>query len=183
MDVILITSLALALLIAVVTDLRSRTIPNALVIAGVVGALGSAAFADPFGRGTAILSALLGVLVGGGVLLPLYLVRGCGAGDVKLMAMVGTFVGPSLALQAGLYTFLTGGLLGLLFMSRRATRERTARNLRSMVASPGLGIALGDSRTRPIDRTAARLPYAVAIAAGTALALVWPLWPTVSPQA
>ena len=57
---------------------------------------------------------LAGLALGLLLLLPLYLLGACGAGDVKLMAMTGAFLGPQDALGAILMTFLAGGLLAAL---------------------------------------------------------------------
>ena len=80
------------LLIAAVSDYRTRRIPNELVLAGAAaGLLGNTLFStlplDGF------VTALQGLATGLAAFLPLYLLRLMGAGDVKLMAMVGAFLG------------------------------------------------------------------------------------------
>jgi prepilin peptidase CpaA len=171
-------ALAALLLTAVVTDLRSRRIPNRLVFTGIALAAvphtaavltGAAPLAGPTWW-----SPFAGLLTGGLALLPLYLVRACGAGDVKLMAMVGAFIGAPTALRAVLFTLLAGGVLSLMFMLHRRVAIQAIANLRFMVGDwllrargTGQGIALA-----PLATTAARLPYAVAITAGTLIALL-----------
>jgi hypothetical protein len=54
-----------------------------------------------------------GVVVGFLILIPLYALGGMGAGDVKLLAAAGSFLGPWGALLAGIFTLLAGGALGL----------------------------------------------------------------------
>ena len=166
--------LAALLLAAVATDLRSRRIPNLLVIDGIVIAHAAHAAAlftgtDPV-AGPAWWSPLAGVAIGFAALLPLYLKGACGAGDVKLMAMVGAFVGAKTVLVATICTLLAGGLLALLFMLGRGVAAHTLNNLRVMFLARGARSA--SSRATPLDRTAARLPYAVAIAMGTCAALL-----------
>ena len=172
--------LAALLLAALVTDLRSRRIPNSLVLAGLTLALGghALAFAHPALplAGAAWWAPLAGLATGFALLLPLYLLRAMGAGDVKLMAMVGSFIGPGSAATAVLYTLLAGGLLSLAFMCGRSVAAQTFANLRFLLtdwavrASGGQGV-----RLLPLQTTAVRLPYALAIAVGTAAALLWPL--------
>lgn len=169
--------LASLLLTAVVTDLRSRRIPNSLVIAGVVMALAVHALARLAGgdslAGPAWWSPLAGLGVGLAMLMPLHLMRGCGAGDVKLMAMVGAFVGAQTAIAATLYTLLAGGALSVLFMLSRGVAQQTLANMRSLLLDRTVrGSAV---RLAPLEHTAARLPYGVAISLGTGAALLWPL--------
>jgi hypothetical protein len=93
------------LALAVWTDLKSRRIPNALVAMGLCLALASVSM----GWGSVSLSqCLLGALTGLVLFLPLYLFGAVGAGDAKLMAAVGAFVGPYAVLWAAVYTALFG---------------------------------------------------------------------------
>src|SRR5437867_3546861 len=112
-----LAGLATLLALAVVSDLRSRRIPNELVLTGLLLALGQHAAMLLAGQaplaGEHAWSPLAGALAGGAALLPLYLLRASGAGDVKLMATVGAFVGAAAALTAALYTLLAGGVLEL----------------------------------------------------------------------
>ena len=174
--------LAALLIAAVVTDLRSRRVPNRLVLSGI--GLAVATHVVAFGTGAPALagpawwSPLAGLATGFALLMPLHLLRATGAGDVKLMAMVGAFIGASATVSATLYTLLAGGALSLLFMLGRGVAAQTIANVRFMLtdlahrAQSGGGIRLA-----PLQTTAARLPYAVAIALGTGAALLWPLWP------
>jgi prepilin peptidase CpaA len=166
----------LAVLAAAVTyDVSSRRIPNRLVLAGVAAALALHAGASLAGEaamaGQHPWSPLSGMLVGAATLLPMYALRACAAGDVKLMAVVGAFLGAPTALMAGFGTYLAGGLLSLAFLLRRGVAANTASNLRAMLRPGAVPAAVG------VERTAARLPYAVAIAAGTVGALLLRLNP------
>jgi prepilin peptidase CpaA len=177
-----VAALALAALLlgAVVTDLRSRRIPNRLILTGLtlaamVHATGLMTGAPPL-AGNAWWSPLAGLLVGGVALMPLYVLRACGAGDVKLMAMAGAFLGAPAALRAVLFTLLAGGLLSIVFMLGRGVAAQAWTNLRFLltdwllrVRGGGQSIALA-----PLPTTAARLPYGLAISAGALLALLSP---------
>ena len=172
--------LAALLAIAVVSDLRSRRIPNALVLAGIGLAIAIEAIA--LGTGTVPLagrdwwSPLAGLATGFVLLMPLHLLRAMGAGDVKLMAMVGSFVGAPTVLATTLYTLLAGGLLSLIFMLRRGVAAQTLANVRFMLIDWAHRAGTGQgARLAPLQTTAARLPYAAAIALGTAASLLWPL--------
>ena len=172
-------TLLLALCLAVVTDLRSRRIPNKLVLAGILFAVavhGTAMLANLESlAGDHAWSPLTGGLTGFAALLPLYFVRACGAGDVKLMAMVGAFVGAKTVLLAALYTLLAGGLLSLVFMLFRGVAAQTLANVRFLLTDWMMKLRTGQgAQLEPLAVTAARLPYAVAIALGTLAALLWP---------
>lgn len=168
---ILTTALPLLFLAgAVITDLRARIIPNALVLAG---ALSGVLLAALHPEGIGFLRALGGLALGLAIFLPLYLLRAMGAGDVKLMAVAGGFLGPAAIAEAALWVLLTGGALALVFALRRGVARRMAANLREMLFSAAASVqirSLPDFSAGP--QTAARLPYAVAIALGVAAFLL-----------
>ena len=182
LPVIIVTHTLLVALLAaaVLVDLRSRRIPNRLVLSGI--ALAFIAHAVALITGSVPLAGpdwwapLAGLLGGFTLLMPLYLLRATGAGDVKLMAMVGAFVGAPAVLGATLYTLLAGGLLALVFMLGRGVAAQTLANVRFLLTDWALRLSTGQgARLAPLQTTAARLPYAVAIALGTGAALLWPL--------
>jgi prepilin peptidase CpaA len=167
---------------AVVFDLGSRRIPNRLVLAGIGLALAlhavATAFAIPALAGRQWWAPLAGCVTGLAVLMPLHLLHAMGAGDVKLMAMVGSFIGAPAVLGAALCTLVAGGLLSLVFMLGRGVAAQTLANVRFLLTGWMLRAGSGQGvRLEPLQATAARLPYAVAIALGTAASLLWqPAW-------
>jgi prepilin peptidase CpaA len=166
--------LSLLLAFACLTDLRERRIRNVMVLAGLAVAVTGQLLppllaADGMGAVRALGHALAGAATGLAVFLPLYLLRAVGAGDVKLLAMVGAFLGAEATLQAGLYSAIAGGLLSLIFLCRPSVARRVGANLRAMASSVwgvlrGLPVQAGAT---PLQRSAVRIPYALAIAAGT----------------
>jgi prepilin peptidase CpaA len=165
------------LTVAVITDLRSRRIPNTLVMTGTllafaIHALSLVAKVPPL-AGSHWWAPLAGLAVGLTVLMPLYMLRALGAGDVKLLAMVGAFVGAPTAWTASLYTLMAGGLLSLTMMLGRGVAARTLTNTRFLLTDWVLRLRTGrGAALAPLETTAARLPYAVAISAGTVMALL-----------
>jgi prepilin peptidase CpaA len=110
-----------------------------------------------------------GVLVGLGLFLPLYLLRAMGAGDVKLLAMVGAFLGPTDTFRVALATMIIGGAMAIVFVVLKGTVGRLAQNLRSLFQVGLLDVLVGrapDLQLAP-SLSAGRLPYGVAISAGT----------------
>jgi prepilin peptidase CpaA len=175
--------LALLLAVAVWYDVRSRRIPNALVLSGAVLALamhtvlpaGFGFASSPMG-GVGFLKSLAGLAVGLASLLPLYALRAMGAGDVKLMAMVGTFLGPIDTLGAVIAALIAGAALAVAVGLMTGVLSRAARNVRLIVYSIYARLsAAGGPVFDPSTDTAAKVPYAIAIAVGTGsfLALKW----------
>lgn len=159
------------LLAAVFADMASRKIPNRLVLAGMVVGLLVQAFL-PGGDG--FLSALKGLLFGFGLFLPLYLLRVMGAGDVKLMAMVGCFTGSPAIFGVMLCTLLAGGVLSLVFSLRMKAFRQMLGNVKFMIFMRFMKAAGGGlASTHDMAGSVGTLPYAMAIAMGTAGYLVW----------
>jgi len=169
------------LLAAVVTDIRWRRIPNWLVGSGMLCGLALQA-AAPAGMGLfhfwwgglGIGTALLGLLAGLALFLPLYLLRILGAGDVKLLAMVGVWVGPRLVIGTALLALLAGGLLAVAMMLGTRTSRRVLGNVRVLLTTALVGAQAG--KPVPMDvamTTGVRIPYAVAIAAGAIAQIAW----------
>ena len=83
--------MALALAFAAcIFDLRTRRIPNALTLGGAVGAC---VYALAFHGVRGLTMSLAGWAAGLAIFLPFFLLRGLGAGDVKLMACLGAWLG------------------------------------------------------------------------------------------
>ena len=167
---------------AVVHDVRARRIPNAVVFPGMLAALalhallpaGAGLFgAQPGGLGLA--SALGGLGLGLAVLMPLYVLRLMGAGDVKLLAMVGAFVGAGQILAVGLCTLMAGGVLALVFAAWQRKLRALVGNAGRMALHGGLSALAGDLNgfVAAPDAASGRLPYAIAIATASAGCALW----------
>lgn len=101
---------------AVASDLLSRRVPNILVL--LMLAFGVALhLATAPSAGSALTASLGGAGVGLVILLPFYAFGGMGAGDVKLLAATGSFLGPQGALVAGICTLAAGAVLGLIVIA------------------------------------------------------------------
>jgi prepilin peptidase CpaA len=160
--------LLLLVSIAAVNDLATRRIPNRLLLAGLGCALLLHLLSsDP---GTSLLTALGGMGVGLGVFLPLYLVRGMAAGDVKMMAVVGAFTGPGAAFEIAVLSWCAGGAMGLLLVLARGRLGQALCNVGRILRGamiPGVGFAAPTKET-----SVGSMPYGVAIAVGTVVFLV-----------
>ncbi len=115
----------------------------------------------------ATLDGMAAGLIGGGVFFLFFLVRGMGAGDVKLMAAVGVWSGLRHLAVVMLASALAGGILALGYMLIRRKGFRTLKNLGQLFRHH---LASGFSPHPEINLQnpqAIRIPYALAIAAGT----------------
>lgn len=159
---------------AVWHDVRSRRIPNGLVFGGAVLAMLLHALLAPAGGGLGTLDALAAMALGLGLLLPMYMLRALGAGDVKLMAMVGAFVGPQQVLSATLLTLLAGGVLAALVAASQGVLRQTLLNSYCMLLHSVMrGMGGGNARLDAPPAATGKLPYAIAIAAGTIFSFFW----------
>ncbi|MDC7706762.1 A24 family peptidase [Vogesella indigofera] len=159
------------LLAAVFADIATRKIPNRLVFFGMIIGFLAQAFL-PGGDG--LLSAFKGLLFGFGLFLPLYLLRVMGAGDVKLMAMVGCFSGSPAIFGVVLCTLLAGGVLSLIFSLKMKAFRQMLNNVKFMIFIKSIRTAGGGlASTDDMVGSVGTLPYAMAIAIGTAGYLVW----------
>jgi prepilin peptidase CpaA len=155
--------------IACATDLRSGRIPNVLTWGSAAGALMFHAFVE---RGDGFWLAGGGWLAGVALLVVPFALRGLGAGDVKLLAALGAWVGPHDILRTFLYTGVAGGILALGLAWRRGYVRQAAANIWLLFAHWAV------NGPRPLDEVSLassggpRLAYAVPILGG----LVVMLW-------
>ncbi|WP_343586391.1 prepilin peptidase [Herbaspirillum sp.] len=167
-DVRIVVLFAL-LLAAAVTDYRSYRIPNALTLYGALFALACNTFtaAAPW---SALGWSAAGLAVGFFMLLPFYAIGVMGAGDVKLMAMAGAFIGLPGILYASVGTFITGGLLALAIILWRRVFTRTLGNIRMMFQAVAFSALAGIRPDLRIEtrKSVGKLPYGISIGLGTA---------------
>jgi prepilin peptidase CpaA len=156
---------------AALFDLRLRRIPNWLNLGGVILGL---CFNTYIWAGRGAMDSSLGLLLALAIYIPLYALRGMGAGDVKLMAAIGAIAGPGNWLTIFLSTALLGGAVSVLLVLRRRRLQETLRNISSIVHSLL-------RRRAPVDacpqldirsQNALKLPHGAVIAAGVLVFLL-----------
>jgi prepilin peptidase CpaA len=151
-----------------VYDVRSRRIPNFITLPAMVfGLMLHAAL----GGWQQLATAGAGGLICGLVFFVFYLAGGMGGGDVKLITAAGCIAGLPLIGHLLLWTALAGGVMAIGLALYRRKLVTTLRNLcvivvhhRIMGLTPHGQFNLSNERTL-------RLPYALAITAGSALTL------------
>lgn len=166
-------STAIVVVVAIITDLRSRRIPNVLTFTAFGIALAvRLIFQGWLGLGIA----LSGAVVAPGVLLLLHMGRGLGMGDVKLAMAVGAFVGPTLAVISMLAAAIIGGVLAIALLMRRGQLMSEFFSLCLI----GLPFVKARKHSAPVDSTPATaaltMPYGVAIGIGSLATLVVYTW-------
>ena len=168
--------LVLLVIAASFFDIRKHRIPNWLTLAGVVLAVGLNSFLFEM---AGLWYSLKGLGLAFAVYFGLYLLRGMGAGDVKLMAAVGAAVGPYNWLGILFLTALTGGVAALVLAGSKGRLRKTFSNMSLLLLSLRQGRApYRDNPELDVQNDLAlRLPHGVVIAAGTlaflVAALIW----------
>jgi prepilin peptidase CpaA len=155
--------LASALVTAVVSDVRTRRIPNWLTGSLAVAGLGMALA----GRGLTPGQAALGLVAGLLLMMPSHLIGATGAGDVKLMGAVGAVMGPEQVLRAFVFSAVAGGVFAVIIASRRGRLGATLRGTRQLIAAPVASRQVIEAPGR-----ANRFAYGPAIAVGAFAALM-----------
>ena len=138
------------MMIACITDFLYRKIPNILLIpAALYGVLISVL---GLSRNN-LIDAVLGLLVGLLIFSIPYYKSWIGAGDVKLIGVIGIYLGPGLTIISSIYAMLAGGLLAVIYAVYQAQVKESFRNVIHLRLSSH------------------QIPYAVAISLGTCSAL------------
>jgi leader peptidase (prepilin peptidase)/N-methyltransferase len=112
---------ACAMVVLFAIDLEHHLLPNVITLPGIAVGLIASAVLPP-----GIVDALIGVLIGGGVL---WLIgeayfrysgqEGMGGGDVKMLAMIGAFLGWKLVLVTLVLSSVLGSVIGLMVIAAR----------------------------------------------------------------
>jgi prepilin peptidase CpaA len=155
-------ALASGALIATVIDVKTRRIPNIVTMTMAGIGLGLAASGV---SGFSLGAAFLGLLVGLGLMLPGYALGATGAGDVKLMAAVGTLVGPWIVVKAFLFTGIAGGIIAVLVALKRRRLAMTVAGTARLIAAPS-----GAREELTMAPSSSRFAYGPAIAIGSVIA-------------
>ncbi|HEY6211493.1 MAG TPA: A24 family peptidase [Vicinamibacterales bacterium] len=142
---------------AAAIDLRSRRVPNTVTLGVAIVGL---TLATVHVTGIGIGGALAGLAVGLLLMLPGHVIGATGAGDVKLLAALGTLLGPTRTAVAFVYTAIAGGALALAIAIARRRTARTIARAIAVVHSPD---TVADIE-RPTEDN--RFAYAPAIAIG-----------------
>ena len=160
--------LFLVLGMAIASDLRWRRIPNWLTGPSILVGLGLHTVMNQL---TGFVFSLEGAALGLGLFVILYLCGWMGAGDVKLYAAVGSFLGPVQTLSAAMAIALVGGLLALVVLGFHQGWRRMGLWLWSYIQA--IVLTRSVQGVTPGQGAALKVPYAVAIGLGTIGSYWW----------
>ena len=130
-----VTTIAVSIcsLAAAAIDLRTRRVPNTLT--GAAAAIGITLAVTGIGR-IGIVASIAGCAIALAVMLPGYLFGSTGGGDVKLLAALGTLLGPERTVFAVFGMAIGGGVIALAIAAYR-------RRLRQEMFAYAPAIAVG----------------------------------------
>jgi leader peptidase (prepilin peptidase) / N-methyltransferase len=150
LDIILVPRLLFAcvLIVLFAIDLEHHLLPNAITLPGIVVGLAFSAMVPPGLR-----DALIGTVVGGGVL---WLIgeayyrysgqEGMGGGDVKMLAMIGAFLGWKLVVLTLVLSSILGSIVGVLVLAVRRGGLKYALPYGTFLSLAALAASLVGSR-------------------------------------
>lgn len=154
---ILLSAVTVICFIGAITDLRTRRIPNWLTLGSLpIGLIASGIL----GGWKGLFLSFTGMLLAFVIYFVMYLLRAMGAGDAKLMAAIGAFIGPLMWFHLFLFASILGGIAAVLFTLAkgqfRSTLTKTMDILRSLAyfrppyaANPDLDIRSAKSLSIP----------------------------------
>lgn len=182
MNLIIIIFLLIFLALAVMQDIRSFRISNIVIVIGAATGLALNIMIPVESGAAGGLNSLYGLCAGLVLFLPFYILKIMGAGDAKLMAMVGAYSGWQDILLIILYILICGGVLSLIVAGYRnkfrylfnAVQVFFMEILLNQKNSSADKISLTNQNIFHINTTnpTIRLPYSIAIAAGMVIYLL-----------
>jgi len=163
---------SVTLVVAAVIDGWKLKVPNWLTFPMVLAGWGYGLYVGGWGG---LGHSVLGTLAGLGLLLPLYAIGGMGAGDVKLLAGVGAWVGASVTLYAFCVSAAVGGVIALGMVAYRRAWKHHGSQFTLIVSEimtirdPNqLSVIAADRKSSML-----LLPYGIPIAIGTIAYFAW----------
>lgn len=154
--------LLVIILLALLFDLRERRIPNLLIVLGLISA---AAYHGYTAQTAGLIYCGQGLVTGILLLLIPFLMGGMGAGDVKLLGVIGAIKGYLFAISTFLWMALWGGIIAILLLVCQ-------RKLVPTLSRLGRGLMMTAIGAMPLSQAISKqefslyYPYALAIALG-----------------
>jgi prepilin peptidase CpaA len=156
-------------LMACIFDVRTRRIPNELTFGGALAGLVAHAWS---GGAAGAAASVAGWATGVALFLPWFALRGMGAGDVKLLAAFGAWLGAAATVQLALSAAIAGGVMAVAIAAARACLGSTLANVR-LIATTWMVAGLQPVPTLTLeDATGPRLAYAIPLTVG-AMVTLW----------
>ncbi len=154
--------LIMILIVCVITDVRTRKIYNKVIYPSLLFTFLCHFF---IGGWNQLQGSILGFFLGFSLLLLPYLMGGMGAGDVKLLALVGALKGAPFVLYTGIYTALIGGVMALVLLIAHRKLLQFLKQLPYLLASIRF-LGTDSSMDKESCICPITYPYGIAIAGG-----------------
>lgn len=165
----------ITLIVAAIIDGMKLKVPNWITFPMIAsGWIYCAAF-SPYAGWEGLGLSLFGTAVGLAVLMPAYAVGGMGAGDVKLMAGIGAWVGPTVTLYAFAVSAIVGGVIAVIMVLSQGAWHKHKNQFWSIlsefatVKNPEVLAGIAAERKPRMFL----LPYGIPIAIGTIAYFAW----------
>jgi prepilin peptidase CpaA len=164
--------LSIILIVAAVIDGWLLKVPNWLTLPLVLAGWTASAYYGGFGG---LGWSMAGTLVGLGLLLPAYAIGGMGAGDVKLMAGVGAWIGASATFYAFCVSSVVGGVIAIAMVLFRRRWQHHFQQFFQIVDEIVMIRNTDKLSSIAAERKGSMLllPYGIPIALGTIAYFFW----------
>lgn len=159
-------TLVLVLVICFITDMKYQKIYNKVIFPTLVTALSLQLILNGF---SGLKLSLLGFVVGFSILLIPYFLGGIGAGDVKLLALIGAIKGSIFALNTALYMAVIGGIIALIIILSHKESKKCFKGIIIWISSVFNGTRF--KLELPTTALMKKYPYGVAIVSGAFICL------------
>lgn len=161
-------ALASVLIICFLTDLKEQRIYNKVIYPALIAAVILNSISYGF---NGFKLTVTGFAVGLAILLVPYFLGGIGAGDVKLLALIGAFKGSIFVMNTAIYMALIGGIIALIIILVHKQTVRFFKEFTIWIFSNLHGIRF--KLETPMSPFLMRYPYGTAIAGGALVCLLF----------
>ncbi|WP_461205475.1 A24 family peptidase [Clostridium sp. DL1XJH146] len=162
LDIILIS----VLIVCLITDLKYQKIYNKIIYPTLLAVIVIHITSNGF---SGFKSSILGFIVGLSILLTPYFLGGIGAGDVKLLALIGAIKGSVFVLNTALYMALIGGIIALVIIVYKKELKNFFKTIVTWIFSLFNGIKY--KIDQPSSSLTQKYPYGIAIVGGALICL------------
>lgn len=162
------------LLISAIRDVKERKIPNLITLPSAIIAILCHIFSDGW---QGLIFSFQGIAVGFFLFIMLYAIGVMGAGDVKLMSVVGAVFGPKNTLTVLLFIMVMSGVLALFLMWHRGVIKKSLSRLWMIIFLFATQQNSSFFKEANSELAEEGMPLAVAIAAGVFLYVIY-IWIT-----
>lgn len=166
---VIVATTLLFVAVCVVSDVRTRRIPNLLTGPAMLGGFALNAWA--FGW-SGVQASLTGFALAIALLLAPFAAGGIGGGDVKMMGAVGALLGPRLVLSSLILGMILGGVFAVVHLARLARLKEKLGDLGRMVANAAVAMSVKPLQVSTRAPGAVVLPYSLPLGLGTVCVLV-----------